>query len=730
MTNPRCAELDELAAQLRHHDLLYYRDAAPTITDAEYDELWDRYTQLADELGVPAEERHQATPGDDHAEGFATVRHAQAMLSLEKANTEPGCFVIDGVDVPIEQHPGGDAVKRTAWGKLLAWDRARRKDLELPEDAQLDFVVEPKIDGMSVSLVYEGGTLVRAATRGDGVEGDLITEQVRCSGAVPARIAETSRFEVRGEIYLPRAAFLALKESSAVTGGRELVNPRNTAAGLMKRKDPSSLTGLGLASFLYFIPPGLHAQPLPSSQWERLTWMKSQGFAVHSGTVRATGIAAAYTACLGYAARRGELDHDIDGMVLKLDDTARYSALGATGHHPRWGIAYKFPPERKATLLRAITVQVGKSGTLTPVAELEPVFIAGTTVSRASLHNYREIAAKDIRVGDTVLVQKAGEIIPQVLGAIVDRRPAGTKPVAAPEQCPACGTPAIMGDTFCTCPNPTCPAQVRERLRHFGSRKAMDIRGLGPAAIDKLVAVLGLSRPDQLFALTAEQLAPLELEADVKGTRRSFGAKNAQNLVESLTAAKSRGLASVLAGLAVSNLGETISGQLAARFGSWPALRNFAANYLAGDRASVLTVDKKEYKKCQAEAEALGVMPLPDFDSTTANSIFRELIAPPMLAILDGLAEAGVVLESTAPAVQAVAGVAGKTFVLTGTLPSWSRTDAEAAIKLAGGAVSGSVSKKTSFVVAGEEAGSKLAKAEALGVPVIDEAGLRRMLGI
>jgi len=735
----RHQQLAQWATELARHDELYYRRAQPTVTDAEYDDLKDRYERLADELDVPAEQRHQHTPGDDHSDGFATVRHDQPMLSLEKANTEADFFTVAGEDVAPERLPADEEFRRrTAWGKLERWERVRRKDLGLDASAPVALTIEPKIDGMSASLIYDGGGLVRAATRGNGIDGDDITAQVRESGAVPISVPETRRFEVRGEIYLPRTAFDALNRELIAAGDKPLVNPRNGCAGLMKRKDAEALRGKGARGFMYYVPPGLHAAVLPDSQWERLAWLKMQGFSVHPGTVRCQGIAAAYAACLAFTSERGALDHDIDGMVIKLDDTAAYNQLGVTEHHPRWGIAYKFPPERKLTRLQSITVQVGKTGKLTPVAELEPVFVAGTTVSRASLHNFAEVAAKDIRVGDTVIVQKAGEIIPQVVAVVLAKRPAGALPVPWPKSCPTCGTAAVE-ERRCDpsgkenvshfCPNPSCADQVRERLRHFGSRDALDIKGLGPALIDKLVAHLQVTRPDQLFALRVEQLAGLEFDADGSGTSRVFGTKTAANLIEALAGAKQRGLAHVLDGLAINGMGTKLSEDFAARFGDWPTLKAFAAGYLAGERGPVLSIRKGLKKSEKEEAAALGVVAMAGIDETTAATVFRQLMAPPMLTIIDGLAAAGVSLQGVQIQTQAVAGVAGKTFVLTGTLPTLARGEAESLIKAAGGKTSGSVSKKTDYVVAGEEAGSKLEKAKELGIAIIDEAGLRALLG-
>lgn len=749
------AELDRLARELQRHDDLYYKTHEIEISDAEYDALRDRYEALADQLGVPPGERQQHRPGDDHVPGFVTITHRVAMLSLEKAATEPD-LLVDGRDLAVAEVPTAEKERRrTALGKLEQWERRTRE--ALGEDAVPALVVEPKIDGISVSLVYEDGRLVQAATRGDGVRGDVITAQVRAAGAAPLTVPTRGRFEVRGELYLPRAAFDRLNAALVAEGGRPLVNPRNGCAGLMKRKEAATLAGLGVASYLYSLA-WFEGIELPESHGRRLDWLRAQGFRVHDGVRRVQGVAEAYAHCLAYAQVRPTLDHDIDGMVLKLDDAGRWDDLGVTEHHPRWGIAYKFPPARVATVLRAITVQVGKTGRLTPVAELEPVFVAGTTVSRATLHNFGELAKKDVRIGDTVLIEKAGEIIPQVVGVDLVRRPADARAPAWPTRCPTCATAVVeerrldvsgKENISHVCPNPACPDQVRERLRHFASRGAMDIQGLGAAVVDKLVETGLATRPDALYRLTAEQLAPLAMETAANGVERTFGAKNAANLLAGLEASKRRGLAKVLAGLAVHDLGEKLSEDLAARFGSWDALLAFARDYLADEPRAALAVRKLlKRPELVAYAGRLGVPvpekatipalrallraqvePIAGFDETTAETVFRELTAPAVTAIVDGLRAAGVDLVAPKSAVAAVAGVAGKAFVLTGTLPTLKREEAEALIKAAGGRIAGSVSTKTDYVVAGEEAGSKLAKAQELGVAVIDEAGLRRMLG-
>ena len=401
-------ELAALEAQLRYHDELYYAQAEPEIADSQYDEMREQYMQLAEDLGVPEDERYSRTLGDDHSEGFKRIEHAVPMLSLEKAyNLED----------------------------LQRFERGLQRMLE--QDSSFDYVVEPKIDGMSVSLTYVDGALKQAVTRGNGVAGDEITKQVKASGAAPLKLKGIKKglVEIRGELYLPHDAFVQLNKELEARGDKLLVNPRNACAGLMKRKDASALKGLGVQAFLYHIAR-FEDIDLPQSQWQRLQWIQKVGLDSNPFTVQVAGIEAAFQACEDFIPKRNDLEYDIDGMVIKLDDINWYKDLGETAHHPRWGIAWKFPAERKETALKGITVQVGKSGKLTPVAELEPVFLAGTTVSRASLHNFVELARKDIRIGDTVLVEKAGEIIPQVVSVVNEKRPKGLKKVKQPSSLP------------------------------------------------------------------------------------------------------------------------------------------------------------------------------------------------------------------------------------------------------------------------------------------------------
>ena len=691
-TNAPAAELAALEEQLRYHDERYYAQANPEIPDSAYDELRARYDELADELGIDEDERYTATLGDDRTEGFASVAHTIPMLSLEKLT--PNRRDSSGNPVPIRK-------------QCLDWYAGVQRSLERDD---LSLLVEPKIDGISVSLRYVDGRLALAATRGNGREGDDITAQVRAAGCVPEQLAtvDTGTLEIRGEIYLPHAAFAAHNEQLRAEGKKLLVNPRNGCAGLMKRKDPSGLGAIGIHAFLYQIALA-DGVTIPASQHERLLWLHAQGAAVYGDEVALVSDgASAFDYCEQYHPRRDQLDFDIDGMVIKIDNTELYDDLGTTSHHPRWGIAYKFPPERKRTRLLGITVQVGKSGKLTPVAELDPVFVAGTTVSRASLHNFKELASRDIRIGDLVEVEKAGEIIPQVVGVVADERPDGAEQFARPERCPSCATPVLEEEIFIYCPNPACPSQIRERLAHFASRSAMDIEGCGSSLVDQLVEHLAISRPSELFSLDRDRLLDLE----------RMGQRKADKLLAAIEQAKQRGLERVLVGLSIRHLGTSMSEAVAGHFMTMDALLAYAAEYASGDPDAIATLVPD---KGTNTIEGLG--------RTTADVIFRELASPAVVQVIEELAAAGVKLETRQASSEAVAGVAGKTFVLTGTLPSMGRSQAAELIKQAGGKVTGSVSKKTDYVVAGAEAGSKLTKAESLGITILDEASLMNLLG-
>lgn len=691
MEDPRLMELKALEQELDRYERSY-RGGAPEILDSEFDSLVERYEALADELGVPPERRFGAELTSDHTEGFEQFEHLVPMLSLEKLTPARR----DEAGAPIGlQH------------QLGAWIERRRRELELREGEALPLLVEPKIDGISVSLHYERGELIRAVTRGDGRRGDVITAQVRAAEAAPARLSEAVTMEIRGELYLPRSRFRALNEALDLRGEKTLMNPRNACAGLMKRKDPSSLEGVGVRSFLYHVASS--EAPLPPTQSALLHYLGELGAPIYEDETAVTeGAEATLAFCEAFGERRDALDYEIDGMVIKIDELRHYPALGATGHHPHWGLAYKFPPERKKTRVRAIVVQVGKSGKVTPVAELEPVLLAQTTVSRATLHNFAELERKDVREGDLVSVEKAGEIIPQIIEVDLEARPEDSAPFERPSACPSCASALISEEIFIFCPNPSCPEQVRERLTHFASRSAMDIDGLGPALVDQLVEKLGVDAPHQLYSLTLEQLLSLA----------RFKEKSAENLLRALEASKRAGLARVLVGLSIRHLGVTMAASLAGTFGSMEALLEFAGRYLEGDEEAVLKIRPKAGERGLVEGLA----------QKTADEIFGALRHPRMLEVIEGLEAAGVALFAEKIERRLVEGVAGRSFVLTGTLPTLKRAQAKAMIEEAGGKVAGSVSKKTDYVVAGEEAGSKLTKAEELGLTILSEEELLALL--
>lgn len=753
---------EDLAARLRELDIAYYRDASPKVADAEYDLLRSEYDRLCDARGIPEADRYTRGVGDDHVAGFETVVHARRMLSLEKAATRPEFLPDTGVDESterVEAEPGWE--NGTAWGRLRAWAERVAEAVGGTIEA-LPLVVEPKIDGMSVALVYENGRLLRAVTRGDGTRGDVVTGQILAAGAAPAQVPEKGRFEVRGELYLPLAAFEALNRALTESGEKPLANPRNGCAGLMKRKDASTLAGTGIRSFLYFVPNDQHAMELPRSQKERLAWLASQGFSVHPDVAIVRGIGAAYDLCRGFVDRREGLDHEIDGMVVKLDDTGLHDELGTTEHHPRWGIAYKFPPERKPTLLRAITIQVGRTGALTPVAELEPVQLAGTTVSRASLHNRSHLEKLGARIGDTVLVQKAGDIIPQVVGVVPDRRPAESLPFDFPAACPECGGAIENRGTgldehgrtieLWACTNDkSCPPQVVGRLEHFASRKALDLEELGGIVAHALVRDGLVREVTDVFALTLERLGKLTVGTGEE--QRNFGEKNAQRLCDAIERAKSADLGKWIYALGIPEAGDAVSKALGRSHGDFEELASSALL-----EAIVARADRETRRK-ELGARTEGNKARTDEDKAAAK-LEQTRLKDEIAALDRTIAASGVASDIGPSAARSVRAffasargqdilaalrahsiaprgsraattggpLAGMTVVVTGSLSGYTRESIKAALEAAGAKVTDSVSKKTSLVVAGEAAGSKLEKANALGVRVVDEAGLRAIL--
>lgn len=572
---------------------------------------------------------------------------------------------------------------------------------QLGPTARLDYVAEPKIDGLSLSVLYEGGALVRAVTRGDGKTGDDVTLNARTIRSLPLRLAAGSvpppaRLEVRGEVYLPRSRFAALNAARAAAGEEPFVNPRNAASGTMKLLDPRVVAERGLDAFVYAVAEFEPADARPRTHAATLERLEALGFRTNPEWRPCGTMDEVLAYCDALDRRRAALDYDTDGVVVKVNDLRTQVELGATSKFPRWAIAFKYPAEQATTVLRAIEVQVGRTGRLTPVAHLDPVFVSGTTVSRATLHNADEIARKDVRLGDTVVIERGGEVIPKVVRVVTERRPPESRPFEMPKDCPACGSHAVReeGEVDLRCPNGSCPAQIEEGLKHFARREAMDIEGLGDKLVAALVASGRVRDFADLYDLDAGFLAGLD----------RMGEKSAANLVAGIARSRERDLASLLFGLGIRFVGERAARLLARRFPSIGALR----------AASLEEIDA-----------------VPEIGDAVATSVREWFDSPSNARLVERLKTQGLRMESGAAAAATAAPVfEGKQFVLTGTLPSLSRDDARKLIEERAGRVTSSVSKKTDYVVAGDDPGSKLDKARSLGVAVIDEAGLRRLAGL
>ncbi|MDD9964110.1 MAG: NAD-dependent DNA ligase LigA [Gammaproteobacteria bacterium] len=661
------ARLEALRTQLDHHNYCYHVLDAPEIADAEFDALFDELTAL--EAAHPAlitpdspSQRVGAVPLAE----FAAVTHEVAMLSLEKTAT------------PTE---------------LEDW--ANRCRTRLGEES-MAFCCEPKIDGVAVALVYADGQLALAATRGDGQTGEDITANVRTIGAVPLRLRGDGippRFEVRGEIYIAKRDFAAFNERARERGERTLVNPRNGAAGSLRQLDPKLTASRPLTMYCYSLG-WIEGDWRPQTQMEALERLAVWGLRTNPEAK----LAADLDACQAYiddiARRRESLAYDIDGVVVKVNALDQQRRLGAMTRKPRWAVAYKYPAEEATTEVLGVEFQVGRTGAITPVAKLAPVFVGGVTVSNATLHNMDEVARLGLRIGDRVMVRRAGDVIPQVASVIVEQRPEGAPAIELPESCPACGNPVARpeGEAVARCSAaPTlCPAQRKEGLRHFASRLAMDIEGLGEKLIDQFVENGLVRTPADLYRLEGECLSELP----------RVGEKSAQNLLNALQASKSTTLARFIYALGIREVGEATAQSLANHFGSLDALRD-------------------------ATPEVLEVVP--DVGPIVAEKIAAYFDNPDNARAVDELVEVGIAW----PAIEAVADslpLAGQTWVLTGSLEQMSRNEAKQRLTDLGAKVAGSVSGKTAQVVAGPGAGSKLAKAEQLEVPVMDEAGFMKLL--
>ena len=663
----RAAELRE---QIAYHDRRYYVLDDPAVSDAEYDELVAELQRIESEhpeLVMPESPTQRV--GGAPAASFAPVRHRLPMLSLNNGFAEED---------------------------LLAFDRRVRERLERG-DAPVPYMAEPKLDGLAISLLYRQGRLVQAATRGDGETGEDVTGNVRTVRAIPLALAGSGwpgEFEVRGEVFMRRPDFERLNEGLYRSGERGFMNPRNAAAGSLRQLDPAVTARRPLSFFAY--GPGWVPEDfvLPATQSAVLDWFETIGLPVCPERAQVHGVEGALDYYRRMAARRAELLYDIDGVVFKVDMRADQQRMGFVARAPRWALAHKFPAEERTTRLVAVDFQVGRTGALTPVARLEPVLVGGVMVSNATLHNMDEIARKDIRIGDRVVVRRAGDVIPEVVGRAGGERDPGTAPVVLPERCPECGSHVEQeeGRAVARCTGGlVCPAQRRESLRHFVSRKAMDIEGFGDRLIEQLVATGSVGNPAELFALDAERLEGFE----------RIGAKSARNLEEALQQARETTLARFIFALGVREVGEVTARALAEHFGALEPLM----------QASV------------EELEAIR-----DVGPVVARHVVNFFAEPHNREVIEALRRAGVRWpESRAPA-ERPQPLAGRTYVLTGGLQGMTREEATAKLQALGAKVTGSVSRSTTGVIAGDHPGSKLAKAEALGVPVLDEAALEELI--
>ncbi len=674
------AELARLAAEIARHDRLYHEQDAPEITDAAYDAL--RRRNAAIEARFPALVRADSPSrrvGAAPASGFAKLGHRLPMLSLDNA--------FDAADF------------------VEFWARARRF-LGLPASAPLALVAEPKIDGLSINLTYEHGRLVHGATRGDGIEGEDVTANLRTIEVVPQHLRGNAPvlIEVRGEVFMTKADFLALNATLEATGQRLLANPRNGAAGSLRQLDVKVTAGRQLGLFAYAM--GEASEPVAASHWAYLDRLRAWGFAVNTLSRRLPDeAAAAFQAEM--ASARADLPYDIDGVVYKIDDLALQRRLGFAGRAPRWAVAWKFPAEQTTTRLAAIRIQVGRTGALTPVAELEPVNVGGVLVARATLHNEDEIARKDVRVGDTVLIQRAGDVIPQVLSVLVERRPPGAVPFVFPDRCPACGSAAVRppGEVVRRCTGGlVCPAQRVERLVHFVSRPAFDIEGLGEKTIQEFFELGWLSGPADIFRLPAREP---EIAA-----REGWGVVSARNLARAIQARRRISLARFIYALGIRRIGERNAQLLGRHYGSFDAWR---ARMLAAT-----TVGSEERSEL---GSIVGIGP------TIAEELAEFFAEPRNVAALDELA-GELTIESALPAKAADSALAGKTIVFTGSMATMTRPEAKARAEALGAKVTDSVSKNTDYVVVGADAGSKARRATELGVPTLSEAKWREIAGV
>ncbi len=653
-------EIEKLREQIRYHDYLYYVLDAPEISDAEYDELYARLVAL--EEAYP----HLRTPdsptqrvGGAAASSFASVTHRLPMLSLNNTFDH---------------------------GELRSFATRLERMIQEPIHG---FVTELKIDGLAVTLFYEEGQFVRGATRGDGFTGEDITANLRTIRSIPLKLKEPVTIEVRGEVYMDRREFEALNEQRMQKGEPLFANPRNAAAGSLRQLDPKVTASRPLDIFVYQL--GVGDVPY-TTHYELLNYFKELGLRVNPHVQLHRDIEGVIEYCGYWAEHRQDLSYDIDGVVVKVNDLQQQQRLGHTAKSPRWAVAFKFPAQEVTTRVEDIIVQVGRTGVLTPLALLTPVEVAGSVVSRASLHNEDIVRQKDVRIGDWVLIRKAGDVIPEVVAPIKSRRTGEEKEFMMPTHCPACGAKVVReaGEVASRCVGKACPAQLLEGLVHFTSRAGMDIEGLGPKVVEQLVAAKLVQDPADLYNLTREDLLGLE----------RFGTKSAENLLVAIEQSKGQPLSRLLTALGIRHVGSTTARVLARHFRSLDKL---------------------------AQATQEDLLAVPEIGEKIANAIVDFFAEPQNQRILQRLQEAGV--NQLEPEEEGQP-LAGKTFVLTGTLPDYSREQVVAMIEARGGKVTGSVSRKTDYVVVGDRPGSKYTRAQELGIPILNQEELLALLGV
>lgn len=662
--------IENLRQQINYHNHRYYVLDQPVISDAEYDRL------MQELLAIEAENPELVTPdsptqrvGAAPAIAFESCTHRVPMLSLSNSF--------------------GDE-------ELLAFDKRIKRMLDAEEQADIEYVAELKIDGLAVSLTYEGGRFSRGATRGDGFSGEDITSNLRTVRAIPLAMLLDSKngipavIEVRGEVFMLHEEFRRINLEREESGEQTFANPRNAAAGSVRQLDSSITASRNLDIFVY--GAGYLENGGFDTHFEMLEVFRSWGFKVNPNIRLCRGIEEVRTFIAEWGERRETLGYDIDGVVVKVNSLDLQDRLGFVARSPRWATAYKYPATQETTVIRDIIVGVGRTGALTPVAVMEPVEVGGVTVSRATLHNEDEIRRKDVRIGDTVVIQRAGDVIPEVVHVVVEKRTGAEREFVMPDRCPVCGGDVERpeGEAVARCVNIACPAQIKERIRHFASRLAMDIEGVGPAQVDQLTDRGMVRDPADLYYLTIDQLTNLDRMAE----------KSASNVFNAIQASKNRPLARLINGLGIRHVGEQTSQALADRFRDVEALADASEEELAG---------------------------VPDVGPIVASSIARFFREPENREVLCKLREAGVVPRSAEP-VQSRAEIAGRTFVFTGALERFTREDAEEKVRMLGGKASSSVSGNTDFVVAGESAGSKLAKARELGITVLTEQEFEEMI--